>query len=372
MILCSYPLAQYLSHKTEIDQAVSRVLDSGRYILGQEVELFEKEFAEFVGVPFAVGVGSGTEALHLALKTCGVGPGDEVITVSHTAVATVSAISLCQATPVLVDIEPDYFTLDPTKLKKAITPKTKAIIPVHLYGLPADLKPIMEIARARGIRVIEDASQAHGAWYGDKRVGAWGDVGSFSFYPTKNLGAIGDGGMVVTAQKELAEKMRMTREYGWNQDRISQRAGWNTRLDELQAAILRVKLRCLDQDNEKRRTLASWYQQGLAPTDLILPKARAGARHVYHLYVVRTSSRDRLRELLTERQIQSAVHYPVPVHDQPGYRQEVKLPEPLVETEKIVSEIVSLPIYPELSQGELEQVVSALQSFVVRGNYEAV
>ena len=256
MILCSNPKAQYQAHKEEIDSAIQRVLDKGWYILGDETKAFESEFAAYIGVDHGIGVGSGTEALHIALAACGIGLGDEVITVSHTAVATVAAIELAGATPVLVDIDPDYYTLNPDKLESAISPRTKAIIPVHLYGQPADLTPILEIARQHGVLLIEDCAQAHGAMYGGRRIGAWGDIACFSFYPTKNLGALGDGGMVVTNDSALAERARLLREYGWAERYVSSIPGLNSRLDEVQAAVLSVKLRFLDADNEARALLA--------------------------------------------------------------------------------------------------------------------
>jgi dTDP-4-amino-4,6-dideoxygalactose transaminase len=239
-----------------VDEAIQRVLTSGWYILGQEVELFESEFSDYMGVSHSIGVGSGTEALHVALAACGVGPEDEVITVSHTAVATVAAIELTGATPVLVDIKPEYYTLDPHKLEAAISERTRAIIPVHLCGQPAHLEPILEFAKRHDLMVIEDCAQAHGAKYGDNRVGPWGDVGCFSFYPTKNLGAFGDGGMVVTDDSELAERIRLLREYGWAERYVSHISGWNSRLEETHAAVLRVILRHLDEDNSRRSSLA--------------------------------------------------------------------------------------------------------------------
>ncbi|HEY6660259.1 MAG TPA: DegT/DnrJ/EryC1/StrS family aminotransferase, partial [Pyrinomonadaceae bacterium] len=257
LILCANPRAQYEAHKTAIDEAIRRVLENGRYILGEEVLAFEREFANYIGVRYAIGVGSGTEALHLALAACDIGEGDEVITVAHTAVATVAAIELSGAMPVLVDVEADYFTLDPNQLEAAITSRTKAIIPVHIYGQPSDLGAIRPIARRHGIRVIEDCAQAHGATYRERRVGSWGDVACFSFYPTKNLGAIGDAGAVTTNDPELAGKIRCLREYGWTERNVSSMPGWNSRLDELQAAILRVKLQFLEANNNERRRIAS-------------------------------------------------------------------------------------------------------------------
>lgn len=282
MILCGNPLSQYLSHKSQIDEAILSVLNKGWYILGEEVKTFEEEFAKYIGVSYGVGVGSGTEALHIALTACGVTSGDEVITVSHTAVATVAAIDLAGARPVLVDIEPDFYTIEPDNLEKAITPKTKAIIPVHLYGQPSNLEPILEVARKYNLRIIEDCAQAHGAMYKGKRVGSLGDISCFSFYPTKNLGAIGDGGMIVTNNSELAQKAKLLREYGWAERYISHISGWNSRLDEIQAAMLRVKLRHLDEDNLKRIHLAKLYENELANTNLIC----LNTERIQHMYII--------------------------------------------------------------------------------------
>jgi len=363
MIPQANPRAQYLSHQAEIDQAIVRVLERGRYILGEEAAAFEHEFADYLGVRFGVGVGSGTEALHLALRACGVGPGDEVITVAHTAVATVAAIELCGATPVLMDIDPRSFTLDPTKLEAAITPATRAVIPVHLYGQSADLGPILSIARKRRVRVIEDCAQSHGAMYDGRRTGAWGDMACFSFYPTKNLGAIGDGGFVATDDPQLAENARLLREYGWRERYVSDVAGWNTRLDELQAAILRVKLRALDADNARRRCLAAMYDEWLAACPVVLPMEMPYGQHVYHLYVVRAERRDALRVFLKERGIGSLIHYPVPVHLQPAYRGRLGDVGSLPETERAARDVLSLPMFPELTEAEVRQVAEAVREF---------
>ena len=360
MIAGANPRAQYLAHKGEIDEAMRRVVDRGQYILGEEVQAFEREFAAYSGVSHAVGVGSGTEALHLALVACDIGRGSEVITVAHTAVATVAAIELAGATPVLVDIEPDHYTLDPALLRSAITPRTKAIIPVHLYGQPADLDPIVSLARSHGIRVIEDCAQAHGAMYAGARVGTKGDLGCFSFYPTKNLGALGDGGIVVTDDAELARKMRLLREYGWAERYVSHVCGWNSRLDEIQAAILRVKLRYLDEDNRARARLAGDYAAGLADAGLVLPGARPRATHVYHMYVVRSRFRDALQSFLRSRGIAALVHYPVPIHVQPAYEGRLRGHDRLPETERAAREVLSLPMYPQLSDADLSCVVKAV------------
>lgn len=363
MILCGNPLLQYISHKTEIDEAISRVLEKGWYILGEEVKAFEEEFAQYIGVSYGVGVSSGTEALHLALVACGIGSSDEVITVSHTAVATVAAIELAGATPALVDIEPDFYTLDPCRLEEAITAKTKAIIAVHLYGHPADLEPILWIARKYGVWVIEDCAQAHGATYRGRRVGSWGDMACFSFYPTKNLGALGDGGMVVTNDATLAKEARLLRQYGWTECHVSHKAGWNTRLSEIQAAVLRTQLKYLDKDNKTRCKLAKVYEAGLSQTKLILPMCRRESSHVYHLYVVRLRRRDELQAYLKRRDVSALVHYPVPVHLQPAYRGRLPGADSLPETERAAREVLSLPMYPRLDESEVQTVIEAVLNF---------
>jgi dTDP-4-amino-4,6-dideoxygalactose transaminase len=363
MILCANPQLQYLAHKSEIDSAVKRVLDRGWYILGEEVKAFEAEFAAYIGVGYGIGVGSGTAALHLALAACEIQPGDEVITVSHTAVATVAAIEQAGAVPVMVDIEPGYYTIDPNRIEAAVTPKTKAIIPVHLYGQPADLDSIGEIAGKYELYVIEDCAQAPGAMYRGKRVGSYGDLACFSFYPTKNLGALGDGGLVVTDRPELAQRLGLLREYGWAQRSISHIPGFNSRLDELQAAILRVKLRYLDQDNTARARIAEIYQAGLNNCGLILPAIRREASHVYHLYVVRTTRRDALQQHLKQNGIAALIHYPVPVHLQPAYRERLAGSNRLTETQCAACEVLSLPLYPELNQDDQEAVLEAVRAF---------
>lgn len=361
MIQCSNPHAQYAAHKDEIDKAVLAVMAGGRYILGPEVEAFESEFADYIGVKHAVGVGSGTDALNVALRACKIGPGDEVITVSHTAVATVSAIEMAGAIPVLVDIDPVRYTIDPSKIKAAITPRTKALIPVHIYGQPADLDPILAIAKEHGLKVIEDCAQCVGAMYKGRRTGSIGDISCFSFYPTKNLGAIGDGGMVLSNSDELAGRAGLVRQYGWAQRYISDIPGVNTRLDEMQAAILRVKLPYLDADNAARRKLAAAYGAGLArAAGLTLPAADPG--HVYHLYVARSPERDRLMAHLKAKGIGPMIHYPVPVHLQPAYSKRFASAK-LGETERAAREVISLPMYPELTGAEVKQVVGALLEF---------
>jgi dTDP-4-amino-4,6-dideoxygalactose transaminase len=362
-IPCGNPLAQYRAQKTEIDAAIARVLQGGRYILGEEVRFFEAEFAAYLGVKHCVGVGSGTEAIHTALTACGIGPGDEVITVSHTAVATVSAIEMAGAVPVLADIEPYYYTIDPERVEKLISQRTKAILPVHLYGQPAALSALTEIARRRGVRLIEDCAQAHGALYDGVRVGSIGDIACFSFYPTKNLGAMGDGGLIATNDDALALRMRSLREYGWKERYISRITGWNSRLDELQAAILRVKLPSLEAANSSRMRIAATYDKSLGDVGIQLPARRKGSTHVFHLYVIRSPRRDELKDWLARRDIGALVHYPCPVHLQPAYRGRLPGSESLPETERAAGEILSLPIYPELEPEEMNAVVEAVQSF---------
>lgn len=363
MILCSNPLAQYNAHKEEIDTAIQRVLCKGWYILGEETTSFESEFAEYIGVTHGIGVGSGTEALHIAMAACDIGPGDEVVTVSHTAVATVAAIELVGARPVFVDIEPNYYTLDPERLEAAITKQTKAIIPVHLYGQPVDIVPILDIAKKHDLCIIEDCAQAHGAMYRGQYVGSCGDLACFSFYPTKNLGALGDGGMVVTSNQKLAEKVRLLREYGWADRYISKIPGWNSRLDELQAAILRVKLRYLNADNAARANIASKYDHALEGLGIITPKRRKKATHVYHLYVISSKKRDEMLAFLKVQGVGALIHYPVPIHLQPAYRDTFQRDD-LFETEKAASEVMSLPIYPELSDKEVNTVVEIVKYYM--------
>ncbi len=366
MILCGNPKAQYLAHRAEIDAAIQRVLFGDRYILGDEVRALEAEFAAYIGVAYAVGVANGTDALHLALRACSIGPGDEVITVSHTAVASVAAIEMTGATPVLVDIEPRTCTLDPARIAGALTPRTKAIVPVHLYGQACELEPMLALAKTRNLYVVEDCAQAHGAIYRGRRVGSWGHAASFSFYPTKNLGAIGDGGAVVTNDAAIAGKVRLLREYGWAERYISQIAGYNSRLDELQAAILRVKLRQLDEDNRARIRIADLYDAQLANFGLVLPhRARTeSGSHVFHLYVIRLKRRDALQAHLAKRGIVAVIHYPVPIHAQQAYSGRIATPGGMAQTDATAHEVLSLPIYPELANAEIAQVVAAIREFI--------
>ena len=358
------PKAGYTAHKGEIDSAIARVMESGRYILGQEVAAFEEEFAAYIGVRYGIGVGSGTDALHLALRACGVGVGDEVITVSHTAVATAAAIELCGARPVFVDIHPSTFVIDPDQIERVITSRTKAIVPVHLYGHVADMKSIQSIARSHGLVVVEDCAQSHGATYGGRKSGSMGDMAAFSFYPTKNLGAFGDGGMVITHNEKLAERVRLLREYGWRQRFNSEIPGLNSRLDELQAAVLRVKLKHLEQGNGERRRKAAIYTKWLEGTDIVCPTEKEPAHHVYHLYVIRTKRRDSLQAFLKEQGIGTLVHYPIPIHLQQAYKHLGYARGDLPLTEACSQEILSLPFFPELTESEIETVALNIRQFM--------
>ena len=370
------PKASYLDHQAEIDSAIQRVLDSGWYILGKEVESFEQEFAAYIGVSHAIGVGNGTDALVLSLKACGVGPGDAVFTVSHTAVATIAAIELTGATPVLVDIDPMTYTMDPNCLADALAYPLaggipKAVIPVHLYGHPADMSSILTIAKRYSLYVVEDCAQSHGATLDGRKTGAWGDIAAFSFYPTKNLGALGDGGMVVTNNSELAEQVRLLQQYGWRERYISDIPGGNSRLDELQATVLRVKLQYLDKENQRRQSLALVYDKILAGAELILPNVRSGATHVYHQYAVRLPHRDTLKTYLQLAGIGTIIHYPVPIHLQPAYHDRLPRVGPLPWTEQIARQIISLPIFPQLSDDLIRHVSNCIGRFYSDGVVES-
>lgn len=362
--------ADYHQAQSEIDEAIQRVLTGGWYILGQETAAFEAEFAAYCGVAHAVGVGNGTDAILLALRALGIGPGDEVITVAHTAVATVAAVELAGARPILVDVDPTTATLNPTQVEAAITERTRAILPVHLYGNPADLLPLLEIIDQSNtqhpkskIHLVEDCAQAHGAHYRGRPVGSWGDVATFSFYPTKNLGAMGDGGAVVTNNPAIAKRLRLLRQYGWRERYISHIPGHNTRLDELQAAILRVKLRYLNKWNETRRQLAAVYRQQLANTPLTLPQEQPAGRHVYHLYVIQTAERNALQAHLQNQGIGTGIHYPLPVHLQPAYTHLGYPAGSLPITERLAKEILSLPIHPHLSEQDIHHVSQTIHQF---------
>ncbi len=367
------PGAGYRAHREEIDAAIGRVLESGWYVLGEEGRAFEAEFAAWLGAGTTVGCGNGTDAIALALRGLGIGPGSTVVTVSHTAVATVAAIESTGATPLLIDIEPDHYTMDPAELARVLAeppaglPPIRAVVPVHLYGQMADVEVISSLCRRYGAALIEDCAQAHGAKRNGRMAGTFGDAATFSFYPTKNLGALGDGGAVVAGDPALAARIAALRQYGWTRHYISDAVGVNSRLDELQAAILRVKLMYLDAANARRRAIAAAYDTALGG---ILggraPRRRRGSEHVYHLYVVRVPGRDTVQARLREQGIGTGVHYPVPVHRQPAYAERIALgPSRCTETERASAEILSLPLYPELTDAQVTRVCEAIE--VLRG-----
>jgi dTDP-4-amino-4,6-dideoxygalactose transaminase len=369
MIICSNPSAQFYSYQAEIEEAVLRVLRSNRYILGPEVEALEREFSDYIGTIHAIGVANGTDALELAIRALDLRPGDEVITVSHTAVATVAAIEAAGAVPVLVDVDPFFFTLNPAQLPEVLSPRTRAVIAVHLYGQAADLDEIGAFCKQNNLILIEDGSQAHGAKWHGKRIGSIGHIGCFSCYPTKNLGAIGDAGLVTTSDEKIAQKIRILREYGWQERYISDIQGRNSRLDELQAAILRIKLRHLDEDNHKRRDLAAQYTS-LLGAGVQTPSSRPGAEHVFHLYVVRTSHRQELMAHLKSQDIHTAIHYPVPVHLQPAYNGRIRIAGSMAVTEQLAQEVLSLPLYPELRMQEVNRVALTVIDSFRKGSHD--
>ena len=355
---------QFQALKKEIHEAIEGVFDSGCFILGEKVKRFEEEFSAYCGCRYGVGVGSGTEALHLVLVACGIGYGDKVITVPNTAVPTVSAITFAGATPLFVDVEQQTCNMDPNKLedflKREIKVKgsstIKAIIPVHLYGHPADMDPIMELAEIYNLKVIEDACQAHGAEYKGRKVGSIGDAGCFSFYPTKNLGGYGDGGIIVTDNINLSEKLTQLRNYGQKNRYISPTKGFNSRLDEIQAAILLVKLRHLDGWNEQRREKAHLYNNLLNDSDVESPVESDYARHIYHLYVIKCKERDKLKERLESQGVQTLIHYPIPIHLQGAYVNLDMKKSSFPVAERNCNSILSLPLYPELENCSIEEI----------------
>jgi dTDP-4-amino-4,6-dideoxygalactose transaminase len=352
--------AQYLSIKADVDGAIQGVLDSCQFTLGSEVAAFEAEFAGYCQAAHGIGVNTGTSALHLALLAAGVGPGDEVITVPFTFIATVSAIDYTGATPVFVDIDPRSFTMDVSAIEAAITPRTKAILPVHLYGQPADMDPIIAIARRHGLVVIEDACQAHGAEYKGRRVGSIGDLGCFSFYPGKNLGAYGEGGMVVTGDAGYARTIRMLRDWGAETKYQHVLKGYNFRLEGLQGAVLRVKLRRLEAWTEARRAAAAYYRALFVGSGVQAPQARPEVRHVYHLYVIRTAQRAAWQAALAAQGIQTGIHYPTPVHLLPAFAGLGHRAGEFPHAERAAAEVLSLPMFPELSSAQCEEVAHAV------------
>jgi dTDP-4-amino-4,6-dideoxygalactose transaminase len=356
--------AQYRSIKPEIDAAIARVLDSGQFVLGPEVAGFEQDFAAHCGTTECIGLNSGTSALHLALLAAGVGPGDEVITVPFTFVASVAAVVYAGARPVLVDIEPRSFNMDPSAIEAAITPRTKAILPVHLYGQSADMDPIMEIARRHRLVVIEDAAQAHGAKYKNRPVGSIGDMACFSFYPGKNLGAYGEGGAVTTNNPGLAQTVRMLRDWGQDRKYHHLLRGFNYRMEGFQGAVLRVKLRHLDKWTEARRAIVSEYNRVLADSGAELPKEMPWGQHVYHVYTLRIDDRDAVQHAVSEAGIQTGIHYPVPVHMQPAYSDLGYGPGAFRHAETAARQVLSLPLYPELSMQAVAEVAGAVKRAV--------
>jgi dTDP-4-amino-4,6-dideoxygalactose transaminase len=355
------PYAQFVQYEAGIRSAINRVLENGQYILGCEVEAFEREFAEYIGIPFCVTLASGTDALALSMMACGVSQGDEVITVSNTAVATVAAIEQIGACPVFVDIDPETRCMNPEKITPLITEKTRAILPVHLYGYPAPLPEIREIAQKYNLVVIEDCAQAHGASIGHFKVGTLGDAAAFSFYPTKNLGALGDAGAVVTHRENVYQRLRQIRQYGWDDHRISHFRGVNSRMDELQAAVLRVKLADLDHEVRRRREIAEIYRSVVRNDSIVLPPKPNYGKEAVHLFVVESDHRDDFQAFFNNIGIETAIHYPVPIHQQPAYRDLVSSSAPLVQTEILSKRIVSLPMYPQLSNAQIDRICEALK-----------
>jgi aminotransferase EvaB len=363
-ILPADPKAAYLAAQTETDAAIRRVLQSGHYILGPEGEAFEKEFSSWLGVAGTVAVANGSDAIELALRASGIGPGDKVVTVANTVTATISAIAATGARPVYVEIDPATMLMDVAALETMLStlrdPKIKAVVPVHLYGQMVDMPRLMEVATAHNLTLIEDCAQAHGAAIGGRKAGTWGRLAAFSFYPTKNLGALGDGGAVCGSDSALLEQVRLLRQYGWRKRYVSEMPGRNSRLDELQAAILRVRLTKLDADNARRATIAARYLESLKGLPLVLPVTAGGRTHCWHQFVVRTPRREELRMHLEKSHILCGVLYPVPVHRQPAYHDAA---QSLPHTEQACAEVLSLPLHPGLSDADVERVVREVAGF---------
>lgn len=357
--------AQYHSIKNEIDAAVLSTLESGHFILGPQVAKFEGSVGSYLGVEHAVGLASGTDALVIALRALNIGMGDEVIIPAYTFFATSGTVMSVGATPVFVDIDPQTYQVDVSKIESAITPKTKAVIPVHLYGHPVEMNPLLEIAHKHGLKVIEDNAQGFGAEYLVKKTGALGDIGCLSFFPTKNLGAYGDGGMAVTNDAALAERMRKLRAHGWKKKYYSEEVGYNSRLDALQAAILQAKLPYVNAWNEKRRELARRYSEHLAPLGIVTPVEREWGKHVYHLYIIRSKKRDELQAFLKQRGIASEVYYPLPPHLAEPCRKFGYGEGDFPHAEQAARETLALPLYPELTEGQQDEVIMAVKEFFV-------
>lgn len=357
------PAKQNEKSRLQIFEAIERVVSSGNYILGSEVQDFEIAFAEYIGARNCVGVNSGTDALILSLRALGIGHGDEVITPSHTAVATVAAICTTGAKPVFVDVDLDTFTLIPELAERAINRRTKAIIAVHLYGHPCDMDRLLELVDRVGIHLIEDCSQAHGAEWNGKKVGSFGSVSCFSFYPTKNLGAIGDGGAVLTNNDELAERIRLIREYGWDTNRTSLEISGASRLDEIQAAILKVKLADLKKSIERRNEIAMLYRDGINNSEVILPTTSIHAIHAFHLFVIRTNIREKMIKDFNRLEIFPGIHYRKPVHAQPAYSKYQPMDgDSLVNTNQLAATVLSLPMYPELDESDVIRVIEGINN----------
>lgn len=364
------PLVDLKSQSRSIKQDVLRrmeaVIDDARYILGQEVADFEAQFAEYCGTSHCVGMANGTEAIHMALRALDIGPGDEVITAGNSFAATAFAIAYAGAEAVFVDIDPRDFNLDASLIESAITDKTKAIIPVHLFGQPARMKEIMEIARRHDLKVIEDSAQAHGAELDGQRCGSFGDIGCFSFYPGKNLGAFGDGGAVVTNDPELAERLRLLRNYGQKQKNRHDTLGFNCRLDTLQACVLLSKMQHIEKWTEQRRQVAAWYREELKDADLLLPQAHENSRHVYHLFVIRTRQRERLMASLAEQNIHTGIHYPNPLSTAGSFQDAPTIPMGLPVCTEVANEIVSLPMFPEMTREQVQRVALSTKKLLLR------
>ena len=369
MIPFGDPSASYQAHKSEIDQAIKRVLDSGWYVLGTEVEAFEKEFASFHSEDFyAVGVANGTDAIALCLRGLGLGIGDEVITPSHTAVATVAGIEQAGCTAVFADIDPITRCIAPKSVRERVGANTRAIMPVHIYGQPAEMLKILEIAQAHNLVVIEDCSQAHGAEIDGQKVGTFADISAFSCYPTKNLGGTGDGGVILCRYEEFAEKIKSLRQYGWNEERESISSGFNSRLDELQAAILRVKLQHLADDNAKRRKIAQNYNAAFKDLPITIPISAENELHAMHLYVIECDRRNEFMHYLRSHQIGASLHYPLAVHQHAAYSHLIRRDDNLQVTYRFYQRNLTLPMYPELSDDAAEHIISKVQNWF-RENY---
>lgn len=352
----------YIAIKDDINKKISEVLDRGYFVLGEEVQKFETIFSEYVGTKYGLGVNSGSDALFMAIKALNISEGDEVITVSHTFISTVDAIIRNGATPIFVDIDPDTYCMDVSKIEEKITDKTRAILPVHLYGHPTDMAPILKIAEKNCLKIIEDCSQAHGAEYNGKKVGSFGDISCFSFYPVKNLGAYGDGGFIALNDELIYQRLKMMQNYGQSKKYHHDFVGLNSRLDEMQAAVLNIKLEYLDKWNDQRRKKAKLYDKLLDDSFYILPTVRSNVSHVYHLYVIQCDKRDEIKDYLSRKNIQTLIHYPIPVHKQKAYLN-LGFDESIPNTENICNNILSLPLNPWLTTNEIEKICTIMNKF---------